>query len=200
MAYNLKDVFYLGHSHEYAASDYSNNNESGVNPIDISAFVDPISKGKSRGQGLAIYKVHSFVAGDVEGGSQISSDVGQVTFGLTVKPYSTTGDGFTTTTTPLENGDLTPESDLLIYGAEYAAPASRTNSNGTIFSAPNKAEYLTPSKEVPYVCVRDTIFQIFLANLALSANDSMFISTRLECAMVSLDTATLNQLLRTQTA
>ena len=71
-------------------------------------------------------------------------------------------------------------------------PGLGGGSNGTVI--------LEPSAEVPYVCVRDTIFQIFESSIAMSSADSMFISYRLECAMISLDTATLNQLLRTQTA
>ena len=192
MSYTLKDVFYLGAVHQYAASSYGSANKSGNIPIDVSAYVDPIAKGRQRGQGLAIYKVHSFVAGDAEGGAQINTDAGQITYGLTVKPYTASGDD----SSMLEAGDLTPESDLLIYGAEYTAPATRVPGSGYT----NKSEYLTPSEQVPYVCVRDTIFQLFLANVALSSSDDMFISYRMECAMITLDTATLNQLLRTQTA
>ena len=55
-----------------------------------------------------------------------------------------------------------------------------------------------PSEKVPYVVVRDTIFAIMSANVAFQAD--VLCTYRLECAMVSLDTATLNQLLRTQTA
>ena len=94
-------------------------------------------------------------------------------------------------------GDLTPELDLLIYGAFYTSPATMVPGQG---SSMLPEVYCEPSKEVPYVVVRDTIFQIFENSVAMSANDSYFISYRLECAMITLDTATLNQLLRTQTA
>ena len=60
--------------------------------------------------------------------------------------------------------------------------------------------YVEPSEEVPYVVVRDTIFQIFEHTVAMTSGKSYFISYRLECAMITLDSATLNQLLRTQTA
>jgi len=126
MTYNLKDVFYLGAVHQYKASDYGTANDTGIIPIDVSAYVDPIAKGRSRGQGLAVYKVHSFVAGDSQGGAQVGSDAGQITFGLTVKPYTDTGDGFAAADSLIEAGDLTPESDLLIYGAEYTAPGKNT--------------------------------------------------------------------------
>jgi len=193
MSYTLKDVFYLGATHEYPHGTYGSAGVEGVIPIDVSAYVDPISKGRQRGQGLAIYKVHCQMAGDTMGGMPIATDAGAATFGLTVKPYTTTGDGVTS----IGAGDLTPESDLAVYLASYIAPASRAPGYG---GGSAVEESLTPSKDVPYVCVRDTIFQAFVTSVAMSSADSFHISYRLECAMVTLDTATLNQLLRTQTA
>ena len=193
MAYNLKDVFYLGATHEYPHGTYGSSGIEGNIPIDISAYVDPIAKGRTKGQGLAVYKVHHQVAGDDNGMLQNPADAGSATFGLTVKPYATSGDN----SGALEQGDLTVESDLAIFLAQFTSPATMVpgmggGSNGTVV--------LEPSADVPYVCVRDTIFQIFESGVAMSSADSMFISYRLECAMISLDTATLNQLLRTQTA
>jgi len=193
MSYTLKDVFYLGATHEYPHGTYTSAGVEGVIPIDVSAYVDPISKGRQRGQGLAIYKVHAQVAGSSMGNMQVATDEGAATFGLTVKPYTTTGDGVTS----IAAGDLTPESDLAVYLASYTAPANRVPGEG---GGLIPQETLTPSKDVPYVCVRDTIFQAFITSVGMSSGDSFFVSYRLECAMISLDTATLNQLLRTQTA
>lgn len=193
MSYSLKDVFYLGATHEYPHGTYNSAGVEGVIPIDVSAYVDPISKGRQRGQGLAIYKVHSQVAGNDMGGMQIVTDEGAATFGLTVKPYTTTGDGVTS----IASGDLTPESDLAVYLASYTAPANRAPGEGGGL-VPQVT--LEPSTDVPYVCVRDTIFQAFVTSVGMSSADSFFVSYRLECAMITLDTATLNQLLRTQTA
>jgi hypothetical protein len=67
MSYTLKDVFYLGATHEYASSVYNAAAKEGNIPIDISAYVDPIAKGRQRGQGLAVYRVHAQVAGDSSG-------------------------------------------------------------------------------------------------------------------------------------
>ncbi len=195
MSYTLKDVFYLGASHTYAASTYNAASKEGNIPIDISAYVDPIAKGRQRGQGLAIYKVHSQVCGNESGNEQIDSDAGQFTYGLTVKPYATSGDD----SGAIDTFDLTPESDLLMFGAFYTAPATMIPGYGGMGSAGNHT-FLEPSTEVPYVAVRDTIFQLLRTGVALSANDDVTISYRLECAMITLDTATLNQLLRTQTA
>ena len=193
MSYNLKDVFYLGATHTYAASTYGSGGIEGNIPIDISAYVDPIAKGRTRGQGLAVYKVHCQVAGDVTGNILNNTDAGSAAMGLTVKPYTTSGDN----SGALESGDLTPESDLLIYGGFMTAPATAVPGNGV---TSNVMSYLEPSEDVPYVCVRDTIFQIYETTTGLSTNDDWTVSYRMECAMITLDTATLNQLLRTQTA
>tara|TARA_Y100001963_G_C6570514_1_gene348631 strand:- start:42 stop:632 length:591 start_codon:yes stop_codon:yes gene_type:complete len=196
MSYNLKDVFYLGATHTYLNSVYGSGGIEGNIPIDISAYVDPIAKGRTRGQGLAVYRVHSQVAGDVTGNMVAMTDTGSFAHGLTVKPYATSGDN----SGALETGDLTPESDLLIFGKFYVAPATATPGVGTGL---NGQTYLEPSDEVPYVCVRDTIFQILETTVGIGSGgvgNDFDISYRLECAMITLDTATLNQLLRTQTA
>ena len=192
MAYNLKDVFYLGATHVYPASTYGSGGIEGNIPIDISAYVDPIAKGRSRGQGLAVYKVHCQVAGDVTGNIFSGTDTGSAAMGLTVKPYTTSGDN----SGALEAGDLTPESDLLIYGGFMTAPATAVPGNGV---TSNVMSYLEPSEDVPYVCVRDTIFQCLETTSGFTEAD-WYVSYRMECAMITLDTATLNQLLRTQTA
>tara|TARA_R100001594_G_scaffold874_1_gene3572 strand:- start:1392 stop:1973 length:582 start_codon:yes stop_codon:yes gene_type:complete len=193
MTYTLKNVFYLGATDEYPASTYGSAGIEGNIPIDVSAYVDPIAKGRSKGQGLAVYKVHCQVAGDNTGTPQVGADGGQGAMGLTVKPYTTSGHN----SGALQQGDLTPESDLLIYGAFYTSPATRVPGQG---GGMLPEVYCEPSEEVPYVVVRDTIFQIFENTVAMTSGDSYFISYRLECAMITLDSATLNQLLRTQTA
>jgi hypothetical protein len=193
MAYNLKDVFYLGSTHEYPASTYGSASIQGNIPIDVSAYVAPITKGRSRGQGLAVYRVYHQVSGDAAGGQQNPADEGAATFGLTVKPYADSGDN----SGELENGDLRVDSDLAIFLANYTAPATMVPGLG---GGSNGTTLLTPSDEVPSVCVRDTIYQIFQSFVGMSTGDSMFVSYRMECALVTLDTATLNQLLRTQTA
>ena len=56
--------------------------------------------------------------------------------------------------------------------------------------------FLEPSKEVPYIVVRDQVSLMVDVQTAMSNNT--FIGVRMECAQVSLDQSTLNQLLRTQ--
>jgi len=53
MGYNIKEVFFLD---TVVASGTSADEQ--VSSLDISAYVDPIARGKSKAVGLAIYKVH----------------------------------------------------------------------------------------------------------------------------------------------
>ena len=188
MTYNLKNVFYLGNTHEYDNAYAAG--EEGINPIDVSAYVDPIAKGRTRGQGLAVYKVHSQVS--TSGGEPpINTETANMMFGLSVKPYTTTGDRLTG---QLVAGDTLASSDLLVYGAQWTGGAAGAPG----MTCGEVQEFLTPDEEVPYVVVRDTIFQIMQTSTVVQAD--FHISFRMECAMITLDTATLNQLLRTQTA
>ena len=193
MAYNLKDVFYLSAQHTYEQSSYGSAGVEAAIPLDVSAYVDPISKGRSKGQGLAIYKVHAQVAADTTGSNQIASAQGGANFGLSVKPFTSSGDVITGIGAP----DLSPASDLAIYLGSYTAPATAVAGQAC---SPVGDSYLEPSMEVPYVVVRDTIFQIFETFVGMNSGNNMCISYRMECAMVTLDSSTLNQLLRTQTA
>jgi len=193
MAYNLKDVFYLSAQHTYDHASYGSAGIEAAIPIDVSAYVDPIAKGRQRGQGLAVYKVHANVSKDTTGTNQIATDVGAANYGLSVKPFTTSGDVITGIGAP----DLSCASDLAIYLGSFTSPATSVAGQAC---SPTGDAYLEPSAEVPYVVVRDTIFQIFETSVGMSSADSMVISYRMECAMVTLDSSTLNQLLRTQTA
>jgi len=186
MAYDLKNVFYLGNLQEYPDS-ITSSGES-VQPIDVSAYVDPISKGRAKGQGLAVYRVHCSVS-TTAGAPCLAAETAAFTVGLSVKPYTSTGDGLTGV---IAYGDLSPSSDLLIYGQEFIGQASGEGSPQL------RPAFCAPSEKVPYVVVRDTIFQTMHASVAFEAD--VLTTFRMECAMISLDTATLNQLLRTQTA
>ena len=193
MAYNLKDVFYLSAQHTYEHGTYASAGIEGAIPLDVSAYVDPIAKGRTKGQGLAVYKVHANVSGDTTGTNQIPTDAGAANYGLTVKPFTVTGDNITGIGAP----DLSCASDLAIYLGSFTSPAT---SVAGMACKPTGDAYLEPSAEVPYVVVRDTIFQIFETSIAMGSADSITVSYRMECAMITLDQSTLNQLLRTQPA
>jgi len=56
---------------------------------------------------------------------------------------------------------------------------------------------LMPAKDVPYVVVRDNCCLVY--EVGENMTNATTLSIRLEVAQISLDQATLNQLLRTQT-
>jgi len=185
MAYNIKDVFYLSNLEEYTNAYTAA--EDSVQPIDVSAYVDPIARGKAKGQGLAIYRVQTSISAD--GGTPcLASETASLTMGLSVKPYTSTGERLSGA---VAYGDLSASNDLLIYGEMFVGQASGEGE-------PIHPAFLTPTDQVPYVVVRDTVFQIMSAGVAFNAD--VLCTVRMEAAMISLDQSTLNQLLRTQTA
>jgi len=196
MAYNYKDVFYLSAQTETANGTYSSAGIEGVIPIDVSAYVDPIAKGKSRGTGLALYRVHMDASGTTQGRPVAVAEDGLMRTGLTVKEYSTTGHGVTS----ISGEQLSSSSDLLAWGMDWCGStnASPSTINVTVNSLPDSHVFLEPSDEVPYIVVRDSLNWLFTSGAALNA--SVYWGLRMECAQVTLDTNTLNQLLRTQTA
>ena len=189
MSYDLKNVFYLGNNHQYDGGAAAS--KEWIAAIDVSAYVDPISKGRTRGQGLAVYKVHSSWQKD-DGAPPLATEEGQYTMALSVKPYTTTGDELDG---EILFGDMQASNDLVIFGQCFQGATA----GGALIGNPGpETPFVEPSKEVPYVVVRDTIFQIATTGFLTKADVQN--SVRMECAMISLDTATLNQLLRTQTA
>ena len=196
MVYNYKDVFYLSAQTETANGTYSSAGIEGVIPLDVSAYVDPIARGKSKGTGLAIYRIHMDASSTSQGRPISISEDGQMRVGMTVKEYTTTGHGVTS----IGGDQLTCSSDLLAWGMDFCGTsnAAPSTTNVTVISLPDEHYFLLPSDEVPYIVVRDSLNWLFTSQAAL--NPSIYWSLRLECAQVRLDTNTLNQLLRTQTA
>jgi len=184
MAYNIKDVFYLS----TAATITKATSGVGSSQLDLSAYIDPIARGRQKGTGLAIYKVHFSVL-NTSGQPVDPADVGVFTAsmqaGLGVGDNAT-GTGFSTAATELGNTNA-----LNIATSVYYCPGAQGN-GGELES------YVMPSTEVPYVVVRDNACLIYEVRDQISVDD-LFLSVRLECAQISLDQATLNQLLRTQT-
>ena len=182
MAYNMKDVFYLDTSILTTTSA-----GDGVQNIDLSSYVDPISRGRAKGTGLAIYKVFFDFSNSADNAPVPSASTGQLRCGLISSPglpSAAVGSGSITA------GTLVAGNDLMIAGADFAA-------GGTAAGDPAPHMFLKPSKEVPYVVVRDQVSLMVDVKTAMSTNT--LISVRLECAQVTLDQSTLNQLLRTQT-
>ena len=182
MAYNMKDVFYL--DTQLATSTSTGD---GIATLDLSSYVDPIARGRSKGQGLAIYKVWWDIA-DVGGNGPVAAATtgtfraGLISFsGL---PAAAVGSASIT------NETLAADNDLMISGIDFWA-------GGTAAGDPHPNVWLEPSPDVPYVVVRDQV--ALMASVDVAMSNAANINVRLECGIVTLDQATLNQLLRTQT-
>ena len=179
MAYNMKDVFYLDTS-----IDTTTSTGDGIATLDLSSYVDPIARGRAKGTGLAVYKVFFDICDDNGNDPVAAAATGQFRAGLMSLSGIPSG-SFT-----LNANVLNASNDLMIAGMDFAA-------GGTAAGDPAPYTFLEPSKEVPYVVVRDSVVLIVDIITAMSAGAS--VKVRLECAQVTLDQATLNQLLRTQT-
>jgi len=159
----------------------------GAQTLDLSSYVDPIARGRSKGTGLAIYKVHFDFSTSDKNGPVAAATTGTLRAGLvSLSGVTSAAVGGIS----LIDDTLNSSSDLMIAGVDFYA-------GGTAAGDPAPNIFLEPSPEVPYVVVRDQVALITNITTAMSVNTS--INVRLECAQVTLDQSTLNQLLRTQT-
>ena len=180
----MKDVFYLDTSilTTTGAGD-------GLATLDLSSYVDPIARGRSKGTGLAIYKVHFDICDD-DGNTPVAANAtGQfraALLSISGVPAGAVG------SVNFNSNTLNASNDLMIAGVDFVA-------GGTAAGDPLPNVFLEPSIEVPYVVVRDQIGLGINVPSGLGMSAGASVKVRLECAQVTLDQATLNQLLRTQT-
>ena len=193
MAYDLKNVFYLDTETTLTKTTAG----SGTAQLDLSAYIDPIARGRQKGTGLAIYKAH-FAVINTEDSNEFApenSETGVMAFSLQAGLGA--GDNATGTVSVTKNSyELT--NNLLVAGGYFYGPASGSGTAGSQGS-PMMSMYVEPSKEVPYVIVRDNVCLTYSISTSAQFESTSTLSVRLECAQVTLDQATLNQLLRTQT-
>ena len=191
MTYNVKNVFYLDVTLGMPTATATT--KSNTAQLDLSAYIDPIARGRSKGTGLAIYKVHYAVSGTGEGFMPANlADDGIFRAGIIAGAGLGTAPGVTLTG---EANSPSPQNALSVMGFDFYAPDSTTAAAST--PAPLSRTFLEPSKDVPYIVVRDNVCAV--ATMEVAMQTASFVHFRLECAQVTLDQATLNQLLRTQT-
>jgi hypothetical protein len=181
MAYNMKDVFYLD-----TAIDTGTGTGDGIATLDLSSYVDPIARGRSKGQGLAIYKVHFDVTTAAGNDAPPVTEAGQFRAGMlsfSGAPAAAVGSA------SINNNVLNASNDLMIAGMNFAG-------GSTAAGDPLPYVFMEPSTEVPYIVVRDQVALLISVTTAMGSASA--VKVRLECAIVSLDQSTLNQLLRTQ--
>ena len=191
MTYDLKNVFYL--DTELTMPTASGAGTSNTVQLDLSSYIDPIARGRSKGTGLAIYKVHYSVSSSSEGGKpDVVTQAGSFRGGIIA------GAGFGNQAGATLTGEASfpsPNNALAVMGFDYYG-AKATIANASVPS-PMSRSFLMPSEKVPYVVVRDNVCLMSTQLVAMST--AAYVNVRLECAQVTLDQATLNQLLRTQT-
>jgi hypothetical protein len=193
MAYDIKNVFYL--DTELTMPTASGAATSNTVQLDLSSYIDPIARGRSKGTGLAVYKVHYSVNSTSEGGSPpVVSETGSFRAGLIA------GAGFGSQAGATLSGEASfpsPNNALSVFGFDFYGAKTTIANASTPGGATFSRTFLEPSKEVPYVIVRDNV--CLMATMLTAMSTASYISVRLECAQITLDQATLNQLLRTQT-
>ena len=182
MAYNVKDVFFLDASAltTTGAGDFATN-------LDISSYVNPVVRKGTKPTGLAIYKVNWDVYDTGTNDPVPAATTGTFRAGI----FSDLGTG------GFVVGGATFQIDTLNVGNDLAVSVMDWWGGGTAAGDPPPKVWLEPSTEVPYVIVRDTIQLV--GSISTATSISLDVRVRLECAQITLDMATLNQLLRTQT-
>jgi len=194
--YDVKDVFYLDTTLATSTSFDAGTQISKV--LDVSSYVNPIASGRTKGTGLAVYRVQ-FSWADSSGNRPVAGgETSAFRVGL-IAGYGTTQ--ATPAATDLATDQLSASNDLMIAGTDYYSPSSLvsiTTANVSLQPPTGMSQpFLEPSTDVPYVVVRDNIGLVAVNSIDTTA--SMHISVRLSCAIITLDQSTLNQLLRTQT-
>lgn len=170
---------------------------TGTAQLDLSAYIDPIARGRQKGTGLAVYKAHFAVINteDTDEYAPENSETGCMAFSLQAGLGA--GDTATGAGAALKSlYELT--NNLMVAGGYFYGPASGSGQAGSQAS-PMMSMYVEPSEKVPYVIVRDNVCLTYSVSDSAKFESNSTLSVRLECAQISLDQATLNQLLRTQT-
>ena len=193
MAYNVKDVFYLSTSATIAASTAN----GGSAQLDLSAYIDPIARGRTKGTGLAVYKCHYSMGQSATAEPIDDAEAGTARFGLFAG--AGLGDQVTGGIT-LTTSNLAMTNALLVSSGDFYGPKSmiaNANTPCSMINGTPDSQYVSPSVDVPYVIVRDNVCLVY--EVGDNFTSEHILSVRLEVAQISLDQATLNQLLRTQT-
>ena len=191
MAYNIKDVFFLSTSAEIAAGTAN----GGSAQLDLSAYIDPIARGRQKGTGLAVYRVQ-YSMGQASAAEPIDdAEAGSCRFGLLAGAgFGDVATGGITGTT----ASFAMTQDNLVSSGDFYGPKSMVaNASSAPYGLMTVSQYVTPDTEVPYVIVRDNVCLVY--EVGDNFTSGAVLSVRLSVAQITLDQATLNQLLRTQT-
>jgi len=190
--YDIADVFYLDSTLSLGTDFDAGTQVSSV--LDVSSYVNPIGQGRSKGTGLAIYRVQ-FTWSDTSGNRPVVAAETSAFRAALLAGYDTTQAA--AAATDLSTNQLSGANDLMIAGIDYWSPSASTGIANSQPPVGSGMPFLEPSTEVPYVVVRDSIG--FVAVDSINTTAAMKVGVRISCAIITLNQATLNQLLRTQT-
>ena len=190
--YDVADIFYLDTNISLGADFDAGKQLSSV--LDVSSYVNPIGMGRSKGTGLAIYRVQ-FTYSDTSGNRPVVAAESAAFRAALLAGYDTTQAAVADT--DLTTNQLSGSNDLMIAGIDYFSPSSTTGIANSYPPSSANMPFMTPSTEVPYIVVRDSIGLVAVSSINAAA--AMKVGVRLSCAVITLNQATLNQLLRTQT-
>jgi len=190
MGYNIKDVFYLSTQATITAATAN----AGSAQLDLSAYIDPIARGRQKGTGLAVYKVDWVLQDDTDSDVMKVTEAGAFSYGLLA------GAGFGDNATGVLNATeatFSATNALCIESGAYYGLKTTIANASTPGLTDLSTEWMTTSTEVPYIIVRDNVCLVY--NVSTNMTNDCILGCRLSVAQISLDQSTLNQLLRTQT-
>ena len=191
MAYDLKNVFYL----DTEATVTKATAGGGSAQLDLSAYIDPIARGRQKGTGLAVYKTHYSILNAEDSNEVATKATDEGIMAVSLQAGLGLGDIATGGVTTASPDAFATSNQLLVSAGTFYSPNAATSADPT--AAVNM--YVEPSKDVPYIIVRDNVCLVYNVSSEKQMTSTSLLSVRLECAIVTLDQATLNQLLRTQT-
>ena len=189
MAYDIKNVFYLDASATVTKATAG----GGSAQLDLSAYIDPIARGRQKGTGLAVYKTHYSIVNSEDSNEVATKVSDEGVMAVSMQAGLGIGDNATGAITTASPNAFATSNQLLVSAGNFYSPGSAATATPVVDS------YLEPSKDVPYIIVRDNVCLVYNVSAEKTMTSTSLLSVRLECAIVTLDQATLNQLLRTQT-
>lgn len=191
MAYDIKSVFYLDTSATITKATAG----GGSAQLDLSAYIDPIARGRQKGTGLAVYKTHYSILNSEDSNEVATKATDEGIAAVSLQAGLGLGDIATGGVTTASPDAFATSNQLLVSAGTFYSPNAAASADPT--AAVNM--YVEPSKDVPYIIVRDNVCLVYNVSNEKQFTSTSLLSVRLECAIVTLDQATLNQLLRTQT-
>jgi len=191
MAYDIKSVFYL----DASATVTKGTAGGGSAQLDLSAYIDPIARGRQKGTGLAVYKTHYSILNAEDSNEVTTKSTDEGIMAVSLQAGLGIGDIDTGGLTTASPNAFASSNQLLVSAGTFYSPNSATTAAPT----GDVNMYVEPSEKVPYIIVRDNVCLVYNVSSEKQMTSTSLLSVRLECAIVTLDQATLNQLLRTQT-